>query len=281
MCARPIKGVQNPSCVGAAIIAENICKRQGNFSMDIDRLAIDDKKITGIIGANGSGKSTLARILAGLLAPDSGSITCSNNMLAKQDITLIPQKPYMMRDTVLANLMYPLKLRKIAVRNSSRPPRKPRNAHENVSESGSISVRLNEFPQKSIIDDFLQLAGLENMKNTYAPSLSSGEAQKLALIRAMIFKPKVIFVDETFSNMDMKSQLMFENFILDGQKNSPIAWVIISHQMATIKRLCNFVHFMDGGSVIESGETQQIFTSPVSDILKSYLQLMGIGGVQD
>ena len=194
----------------------NLRKTFGRFSLHIEELELESGKIYGLVGPNGSGKSTAIKLLSGLMKPDAGEIDygdCKPN-----EITIVPQKPYVMRDTVLANLVYPLKLRKIK-------------------------------PDMHIVDQYLELAGLQDMRKAYAPGLSSGETSKLALIRAMIFSPKVIFLDETFANMDEESRVAFEEFILDRQKVSPIMWVIVSHQLPTIRRMCDFVFAMCDGRV--------------------------------
>ena len=214
--------------------ATNITKTYKNFTLNIPSLHLPPGRIYGILGANGCGKSTLLKLLTGLETPDQGHINWEG--LTPQDITLVPQKPYLMETTVLKNLQYPLKIRKTT------------SPH---------------------IDKYLDLAGLTQLKNNYAPGLSSGEGQKLALIRAMIFDPKYIFIDETFSNMDTESQLKFEAHIL----KSPATYVIISHQLATIKRLCNHIIFMENGQITEAGAADEIFANPQSPGLQRFLQL--------
>ena len=216
-------------------------KSYERFSLHIEDLSLDSGQIYGLIGANGCGKSTTLKLLTGLIQPDAGVIDYGN--LDKQDITLVPQKPYLMRDTVLANLIYPLKIRKIK-------------------------------PNPGTVDHYLELAGLQDLRQAYAPSLSSGEAQKLALVRAMIFSPKVIFVDETFSNMDMESQMLFEKYILGKQEKSPATWVIISHQLATIKRMCSYVFYMANGKIEAQGETETVLTASENASLVKYLKFM-------
>jgi len=217
----------------------NLSKSFGQFSLHVPHLQIPAGQIYGLIGQNGCGKSTLTSLLAGLISPDSGKI--DHHGLGQKDITFVPQKPYLMRDTVLANLIYPLKVRKLK-------------------------------PSAAELDHYLELAGLQNLRHEYAPKLSSGEAQKLALIRAMIFSPRLIFVDETFSNMDMESQANFESYILNSQQKCPITWVIISHQLSTIKRMCDYVFYMKGGKIEEEGKTCEIFASPNTASLKRYLE---------
>ena len=211
------------------------------FSLYIDNFEATENKIYGLIGPNGCGKTTAMKIMAGLLKPHSGNIDYEN--LTPIDITMVFRKPYLIHDTVFNNLVYPLKIRKL----------KPDNAQ---------------------VEHFLEIAGLQNRRDQYAPGLSGGEQQKLALIRAMILSPKLIFIDEAFSNMDIESVAFFENYILNKQKTNPITWVIISHQLSSIKRLCDYVYFLHNGQIESHGECDKLLQNPENSNLKRYLHYM-------
>ena len=219
----------------------NIKKKFDRFSLHIDQLETQEGKIHGIIGPNGCGKTTAMKIMAGLLNPDSGKVDYEN--LSPRDVTMVFRKPYLLHDTVMRNLIYPLKIRNI----------KPNNEQ---------------------VEHYLEIAGLQDYRNQYAPGLSSGEQQKLSLVRAMIFSPKLIFIDEAFSNMDIESLAFFENYILNMQKIKPTTWVIISHQLSSIKRLCDYVYFMHGGKIEAHGKPKEILQYPESVNLRRYLQHM-------
>jgi len=210
-----------------------------NFSLHIESLEITEKKIYGLIGPNGCGKTTVMKLMAGLASPESGTIDYEN--LARQDITMVMRKPYLLHDTVYRNLVYPLKLRKIK-------------------------------PDKDLIEHYLEITGLSNRRDEYAPQLSGGEQQKLALARALIFSPSLIFIDEAFSNMDIESVAFFENYILEEQKKHPRTWVIISHQLSIIKRLCDYVYFMYNGKIAISGATNEVLESSENEKLKQFLK---------
>ena len=217
----------------------NIQKSFDRFSLNVNSADVTENKIFGLIGANGSGKTTLMKIMAGLLKPDSGHIDCGD--LSPRDITMVFRKPYLLHDTVIRNLTYPLSVRKIK-------------------------------PDDAIIEHYLEIAGLKDRRDEYAPGLSGGEQQKLSLIRAMIFSPKLIFVDEGFSNMDIESVAFFEEYILNMQKATPVTWVIISHQLSNIRRLCDYVYFMHDGRIEVSGQMDELLQNPENANLKRYLQ---------
>jgi len=113
---------------------------------------------------------------------------------------------------------------------------------------------------------------LLKLRDDYALSLSGGEQQKLSLIRALIFAPRLIFIDEGFSHMDIESVAFFEDHILSMQKKEPLTWVIVSHQLSNIKRLCEYVFFMHNGEIKASGSVENIMLSPENTDLKHYLQ---------
>jgi len=217
----------------------NVKKSFEKFSLHIENLDVPEGKIYGIIGPNGCGKTTAMKLMAGVAQPDSGVIDYEG--LTPRDITMALRKPYLLHDTVIRNLVYPLKIRKIA-------------------------------PDPEKVEHFLEITGLQNYRDEHALGLSGGEQQKLALARTLIFSPKLIFIDEAFSNMDIESVAFFEDYIIERQKTEPATWVVISHQLSNIKRLCEFVFFMHDGEVKVSGPTDELLTSPENAELRQYLQ---------
>ena len=219
------------------MILTNVKKKLGNFILDVEKLDLSKPGIYGLIGHNGCGKSTLAKIIAGFIEKDSGTI--ETNGLSIKDITFLGRKPYMMEDTVYNNLLYPLKIRKMEAEK----------------------VKVNEYLDK------MKFSGREKQR---AKSLSGGEQQKLAFLRAIIFKPKLIIADEAMTAMDMDSLDLFERTIKEEQKKENSVWLIISHQMAHIKRICDNIIFMYCGKIEEEGKIAQVLSCNNAN-LNSYL----------
>jgi len=217
----------------------NIKKNFDRFSLDIKKLDVPQHKIYGIIGSNGCGKTTLMKIIGGLMQPDRGHIDYMG--LLPRDITMIFRKPYLLHDTVIKNLLYPLNLRKIK-------------------------------PDTEKVEYYLELADLQDLRQQYAPGLSGGQQQKLALIRAMIFSPKLIIIDEGFSNLDIESCSLFEQFILKRQHQEPATFIICAHQLSHIQRLCDHVFFMHNGHIEAEGSADEILSRPQEPSLQKYLQ---------
>lgn len=222
-----------------------ITKKLGDFSLSVEELSVPGPGIYGIIGPNGSGKSTLAKIMAGLIEPDSGVIDAEG--LDSGEITFLTRKPYMMDDTVYHNLVYPLRLRKTK-------------------------------PDPALVEKYLDLMGFSARSAQKARSLSGGEQQKLAFFRALIFKPRLVIADEAMTALDIDSLDVFENMILAGQKNDPVTWIIISHQMPHIRRLAGHIFFMYRGRIEASGGAEEMFARHPNPRLGQYLRVYGGGG---
>jgi len=225
----------------------NLKKNLGMFALDIKYMELERGCIHGFIGENGSGKTTTAKLIAGILKPDEGEILYDG--LCSREITMTSQKPYMLHTSVYENLVYPLKIRGIK-------------------------------PNETEIEAALEKHGLLEKKKQYARSLSSGEQQKLSILRALIFKPEFVIVDETLSNLSAESLSLFENLILEIQKISSITWIIISHQPHIINELCDNVHFFSNGQLIESGKKEYVFFNPEKPIVKAYMQRQAFGTVK-
>jgi len=226
------------------MILTGIEKNLGGFFLCIDKLAVPGPGIYGLVGPNGSGKSTLAKIMAGLMEADRGGIDLKG--LCPRDITLLSRKPYMMDDTVYNNLVYPLRLRNIT-------------------------------PDPLVVAEYLEKMGLGGREKLKARLLSGGEQQKLAFLRALIFRPRLIIADEAMTALDIDSLDLFEKMILDEQKKDPVTWIIISHQMSHIRRLASYVFFLYRGKLEAEGSLEEILAQSSNPHLRQYLHVYGSG----
>ena len=193
-------------------------KKIGKTDLYIEDLKIESGMIHGLVGPNGCGKTTLLKLIMGITEPDSGSIDYEG--LKPSDITMMSQRPYLMHANVYDNIVYPLKIR-------------------------------GERPDETMIDELLDRAGILEIKDQYAGSLSSGERQKLSFIRAIVFRPKMIMMDETLSNLDADSERLFREMVMERHREDGSTWLIVSHQWDEMNELFDKVHHMEKGRIVE------------------------------
>ena len=193
-------------------------KRIGRTDLYIPDLHIEHGKIHGLTGPNGCGKTTLLKLIIGITQPDSGTIVLEG--LRPTDITMTSQRPYLMHASVYDNIVYPLKIRGVKI------------------DTGEI-------------DSLLTRTGLLPLKQQYAGSLSSGERQKLSFLRAIIFHPSMILIDETLSNLDPESEALFRDIILERRDQDGSTWLIVSHQFDKMNSIFDETHYMEKGRVIK------------------------------
>lgn len=208
--------------------------------LDISELHIEREKVTAIIGPSGAGKSTLLSILNGLLDATTGQMVFDGKLLGKKidmetrrQMSMVFQKPVAFNTTVYENIAYSLKLR---------------------------GMRSSEIVKQ--VEYVSELIGLKEKIRQKANTLSGGEAQRLTLARAMIFKPKMLLLDEPTANLDPANVAMIEKLILHTKTEYKTSIVIITHNMFQAKRISDNTIFLLNGNVVENGKTAQVFNSP-------------------
>lgn len=197
--------------------------------------------ISVIMGPNGAGKSLFVRCLHGLSQPDSGRILFAGddiNQTHRKSQALIFQKPVLLKRSVRQNLEFVQTLHK-------------------TNNTASIELALRNV-------------GLSKLASQPANQLSGGERQRLALARALMMQPKILFLDEACANLDPASVAKIEAVLRqasqDGQKI-----ILITHDIAQAKRLADEVVFLHHGALCEQTPARVFFQSPKSKAARAYL----------
>lgn len=195
--------------------------------------------ISVLMGPNGAGKTLTLRVLARLLKPTNGTVKDCG--ILKKDIALVFQKPVLLRRSVEANLMHALKLYKT--------PKKQRPAE---------------------IASLLRLADLSALAKRSARQLSGGEQQRLAMIRALAAKPKLLLLDEPCASLDPRATASIEKLVAKAAQDGTKV-VLVTHNLGQAKRLADDVVFLCNGYATEHTEAKTFFAEPKSVEATAYL----------
>lgn len=196
-----------------------------------------------VVGPNGAGKTTLLRLLHGAARLNSGTIewACPTEE-AHHEQVFVFQRPVMLRRSVEENLIYPLRMR-------------------GMSKSDA----------RAKAQDWAKRVGLQDMLRRPAPVLSGGEQQKLALARALIVQPKLVFLDEPCASLDGRAMREIEE-VLQEARASGTRLIMSTHDMGQARRLADSVVFMFKGRVHEHSLAQKFFSSPDTPQASAFLR---------
>jgi putative ABC transport system ATP-binding protein len=201
-------------------------------------IASDD--CVAIIGKSGSGKSTLMHLLACLDSPTAGQILFDGgevsklsekelNVLRNEKFGFVFQQFFLNgRDTVLDNVLLPLKIR------------------------GNYHFRMISDAM-----DALEAVGLKDKDDKRAKDLSGGEKQRVCIARALINKPKVIFADEPTGNLDSVNSEMIEDMLFRMNREKGIALIIVTHDTDLAKKCKRQIEMKDGRIIGKQEENLQ------------------------
>jgi len=219
------------------IIAQNLTKNYNGKTVVNDlNLSVKKGEIFGLLGPNGAGKSTVILMMLGLTEPTSGSITIAGFNSTREPIKVkritgyLPEKLGFYEDmTARQNLKY--------------------------------TAELNFIPQKEIdskTNEVLQIVGLEKNKNQLVSQFSKGMKQRLGIADVLIKDPRLVILDEPTEGLDIKiaNQILENISILNRQKE--ITFMICSHQLNLVQKICTRIGIMSKGKMIGEGRIDHI-----------------------
>lgn len=205
-------------------------------------LAIQQGKITAIIGESGSGKSTLLRLLYGLLSPDTGSVSFKGERLWGPDEKLIPGHDAMKMVTQQTDDL---------------------NLYAKVWDNVAVlipntNLKLKEEKTAQALD----LLNMAHLAEKRIVDLSGGEKQRVALARAIITRPEVLLLDEPFNQVDTAFREDLQQDIRQIVKETGLTVIMVSHDPSEILSMADELIVMKEGNVLESGEPVAVYQNP-------------------
>jgi phosphate transport system ATP-binding protein len=245
----------------AILEARNVTIRYGGGKPAVKDVSLSfaDRQITAIIGPSGCGKSTLVRTFNRI-----------NELMA--DVHTDGQVLFHGQD-LFARDVDPVDIRRRIGMVFQKPNPFPKSVYENVAWGPRINGLVNKRDTPELVERSLRQAGLwEEVKDRLHQSglgLSGGQQQRLCIARTLAMQPEVILLDEPCSALDPVSTARIEDLLVELKQDYTI--VIVTHNMQQASRLSDFTAFLEAGSLVEFGETQQVFTRPKQQRTEDYV----------
>ncbi|AGK55878.1 methionine ABC transporter ATP-binding protein [Bacillus sp. 1NLA3E] len=222
-------------------------------ALDGVNLKINKGEIFGVIGFSGAGKSSLIRCVNSLERPTSGKVIVNNHDLTslsikyireiRKNIGMVFQHFNLLNSkTVFANVAMPLTLSKVP--------------------KDTIKKRVQEL---------LEFVGLADKADYYPDQLSGGQKQRIGIARALATQPSILLCDEATSALDPQTTGSILQLLKKINKEYNITILIITHEMAVIREICDRVAVIEAGKIIEEGTVFDVFSAPKTKTAKNFV----------
>ncbi|MFZ0512577.1 MAG: ABC transporter ATP-binding protein [Candidatus Nitrosopolaris sp.] len=234
---------------------EELSKRLGNFQLGPISLEVNEE-ILVVLGRNGSGKTTMLSVIAGILQPDQGKIRLDQTQLngapiEKRKIGYVFQRLYLFPHLdVFANVAFGLHRRK---------------------DRESI-IKMNET---------ISMLGIESLLGRNIQSLSGGEQQKVALARTLVTEPRLLLLDEPFTNLDVISKLTLIKEIKAIVHKLNIPTIYVTHYANEAFSMADKIMILNNGNVIEEGTRDEVMLRPKKQYTRSFMETLWFNNQQD
>lgn len=210
-------------------------------------LRVESGALTALLGPSGSGKTTTMKLIAGLLAPDSGEVLLDDRPITalppeRRGVAMVFQNPLLFPHlTVAGNVGFGLKLRGL-------PP-------ESIA------------PQVQAMLDRVRLTGLGSRR---PPQLSGGQSQRAALARALILRPDVLLLDEPLSNLDPGLRDEMRGLIRELQRETGITTLVVTHDQSEAVALADRIALLLDGRLAQHGPPQDFYRRPATEAVARF-----------
>lgn len=217
-------------------------------------LNIHKGEILGIIGFSGAGKSTLVRCINLLERPTTGKVWIND-----VDIMTLSQKELRKQRQNIGMIFQHFNLMP------------SRTVYSNIALAMKHS-KLSKQEKETKIIKLLKLVGLEDKRHAYPRELSGGQKQRVAIARALANDPEILLCDEATSALDPQTTASILKLLKEINEQMGITMILITHEMAVVKEICDRVVVMEQGEVKEEGSIYDVFLHPQAPITKNFIE---------
>jgi molybdopterin-binding protein len=207
----------------------------GKRVVDVDRFAIGQGEVVALLGANGAGKSTLFRLLLGLERPAAGAVQLHGRAAG------VFQRPYLFEGTVADNLEY-----------------------------GLHGAGMTRKVRRERITALAEAFGLGELLDARVHSLSGGETQRVALVRALVIHPDVLLLDEPTANLDVPVKRRFRDDLVRNVRAHAHSVLIITHDASDAFGIADRIAVMENGRIVQQGAPDELLANPETSFVASF-----------
>ena len=224
-------------------------------AVDDVSLKINRGQVFAVVGESGCGKTTLARMLLGLLEPTDGAIYLDGQPISEVGSDVISQK----------------------VQPVFQDPYSSLNPRKTIESIISLPLRVHDIGTKESridrVSELMHLVGLPSrLIHSYPNQLSGGQRQRVAIARALIMEPGIIVCDEPTSALDVSVQAHILNLLQDLKDKFNLTYIFISHDLAVVEHLADWVAVMYLGRLIEFGSASDVLRNPLHPYTQALME---------
>jgi sulfate transport system ATP-binding protein len=232
-----------------AIEVKNITKRFGDFTaLDDVSILVPDGSLTALLGPSGSGKSTLLRVIAGLEAPDTGTIEFDGREITNLNV----------QDRGVGFVFQHYAAFK----------------HMSVRDNIAFGLKIRKEPKDRIaarVDELLALVHLTGWADRYPAQLSGGQRQRMALARALAVEPKVLLLDEPFGALDTRVREELRDWLRRLHDEVHVTTIVVTHDQQEAMEVAEQIVVVNDGHIEQAGSPAEVYENPRTDFVMEFV----------
>jgi sulfate/thiosulfate transport system ATP-binding protein len=232
-----------------SIVVDSVSKRFGDFvALDDVSVEVRDGSLTALLGPSGGGKSTLLRVIAGLEAPDEGTVR-----IGGRDATRTPPQ----RRSVGFVFQHYAAFK-----------------HMTVAKNVAFGLTIRKRPKDEIqarVDELLELVHLDGLAHRYPSQLSGGQRQRMALARALAVQPRVLLLDEPFGALDATVRKELRAWLRRLHDEVHVTTVFVTHDQEEAREVAEQIVVLDHGRIEQTGSPRDLYEKPANDFVMRFI----------
>jgi spermidine/putrescine transport system ATP-binding protein len=233
-----------------AVSLHGVTKKFGEHVTAVDNvdLEIQEGEFFSLLGPSGCGKTTTLRMIAGLEFPTDGSVR-----IYGEEMGLKPPNKRPVNTVFQSYALFP---------------------HMNVEDNVAFGLRMQKESKAEVqrkVGEAIELVRLEGMGKRKPKQLSGGQQQRVALARALVNRPKVLLLDEPLGALDLKLRQTMQLELADIQDEVGITFIYVTHDQEEALTMSDRIAVMDEGQMVQVGTSEEIYESPASLFVASFV----------